>query len=292
MAKDKDPAFLFYSKDWIQGTAELMPEEKGVLIDLLCHQHQEHGLPCQIFRLARIVGLGLSDFEKIWLSLSPRFELRNDRLYNRKLDRVMTERSEKGHKNTIIGKFASLMRAADLSKKHYLLLRSKFNVDEFLSLSTEDATERLTEWFNERLKSIEDGTVNENEIVNEDMKEGAGRKQQKPDELVFPYTGDQFMQIWSVLRNEKKWKKKSTAALQASLQQLGEVSENEAVQMMKNSIAGEWQGLFPTKTNKSYGRQTPTTAEAVDRATSMAAEAIAISRERARQSQNSGTAQS
>ena len=65
MAKEKDPAFLFYSKDWIEGTAELMPDEKGVFVDLLAHQHQKKGLPTDVNRLARLVGLSFEEFEKM-----------------------------------------------------------------------------------------------------------------------------------------------------------------------------------------------------------------------------------
>jgi len=36
----KDPAFLFYSSDWISGTMFLDHEQKGKFIDLLCAQHQ------------------------------------------------------------------------------------------------------------------------------------------------------------------------------------------------------------------------------------------------------------
>jgi uncharacterized protein YdaU (DUF1376 family) len=41
MSKKKDPAFLFYPKDWITGTAFLTKTQKGIYIDLLCLQHQK-----------------------------------------------------------------------------------------------------------------------------------------------------------------------------------------------------------------------------------------------------------
>ena len=36
----KDPAFLFYSSDWLSGTQRMSAEQKGKYIDLLCDQHQ------------------------------------------------------------------------------------------------------------------------------------------------------------------------------------------------------------------------------------------------------------
>lgn len=77
-------------------------------------------------------------------------------------------------------------------------------------------------------------------------------KENKESEiLVFPFNSDLFLQVWEVLKKEKKWKGKSFAALQASLEQLGQYPEDEAIQMMKNTIAGGWQGLFEIKKNNT-----------------------------------------
>jgi len=72
--KTKDPAFLMYSKDWLEGTAEYMPDEKGVYIDLLCHQHQKGSLPCDKIRLARMTGLSVEQFSKIWEIINVHFD--------------------------------------------------------------------------------------------------------------------------------------------------------------------------------------------------------------------------
>lgn len=167
MAKDKkDPAFLFYSKDWLEGTAELLPAEKGVYVDLLCHQHQKGSLPTETFRLARIVGLSHNEFTKIWDGIKSKFEPNGDRLVNRKLSDVMTERLEKGNKNKVIGTFASLLRLGEYTAHEHKFLKASFKVDNFLTETNQSVTERLTEWINQRLKSIE----NANEDVIEDKK--------------------------------------------------------------------------------------------------------------------------
>jgi hypothetical protein len=67
------------------------------------------------------------------------------------------------------------------------------------------------------------------------------------ENLVFPFDSKDFMSVWDVLTKEKKWRKKSVSALQASLEQLSKHTEETAIQMMKNTIAGEWQGLFELK---------------------------------------------
>ena len=77
-----NPAFLWYSKDWLEGTMEMMPDEKGVYADLLSHQHQKGSLPNDTRRLAKMAGLNEKDFLKIWKEISKKFVAFHDRLIN------------------------------------------------------------------------------------------------------------------------------------------------------------------------------------------------------------------
>lgn len=177
----KDPAFLFYSKDWLEGTAEMHPSEKGVYIDLLCHQHQKGDLPASTERLARIVGLPHDSFMQIWGELSKKFEPIDEpngepnatRIANKKLSTVMGERSEKGKRNRISGTFAAVLKKADLSKKQYNEVRSMFKIEEFEHIDTERLTECLTEWLGKCLKSIANGNGNANEDINNNKVESS-----------------------------------------------------------------------------------------------------------------------
>jgi uncharacterized protein YdaU (DUF1376 family) len=162
----KDPAFLFYSKDWISGTSEMLPEEKGIYIDLLCYQHQNGNLPIDTKRLAKIVGIAHDDFIKIWETVSLKFIKEGERLINLKLQSVMTDRAEKGHTNKISGTFASVLRKADLSKKEYNFVRNQFKIEDFKQIDSERLTERLTEWLHECLKSIANADVNEDIVID------------------------------------------------------------------------------------------------------------------------------
>mgnify|MGYP001360618340 CR=1 FL=1 len=47
----KDPAFLFYSSDFISGVQDLTMEERGQYITLLCLQHQKGHLTEKMIRL-------------------------------------------------------------------------------------------------------------------------------------------------------------------------------------------------------------------------------------------------
>ncbi|WP_103072261.1 DUF1376 domain-containing protein [Aquimarina sediminis] len=69
----KDPAVLFYTKDWLEGTVDMFPEEKGVYIDLLSYQHQKGFLPQNTRRLAKITGISEEQFVKIWSEIKHKF---------------------------------------------------------------------------------------------------------------------------------------------------------------------------------------------------------------------------
>jgi len=48
----KDPAFLFYSSDFLSGITDLTMEERGQYITLLCLQHQKGSLSEKTIRLS------------------------------------------------------------------------------------------------------------------------------------------------------------------------------------------------------------------------------------------------
>ena len=169
----KDPAFLFYPKDWLQGTSNLMPEEKGVYIDLLSHQHQNGDLPNDTKRLARMVGLSESEFIKIWEVLKDKFKLNfGKRLVNQKLNEVTNERRSKSATKKITGTFASVIRLSDAPNDIKEKIKNSFNYEDFLETPTNLLTVSLTNWFSDCLKSI----VNANGIVTKDKIEGVGER--------------------------------------------------------------------------------------------------------------------
>lgn len=236
----KDPAFLFYSKDWIEGTAEYMPEEKGVYIDLLCFQHQRGGIPNDIERLAKMVGLSIERFQKIWDVISNHFEPNGepngDRLVNRKLNEVMTERSERSKVNTITGTFASILRQGNFDKKKYNYLKSNFKVENFINIPKENITERLTEWLTECLKSIEDGNEDGNEIN-------------------YSFISLEYKEVFSQWLSFKKARKetyKDQKSIELCFNKLLKLSSNnpsKAKLIVEQSMANNWAGLFELKSS-------------------------------------------
>lgn len=277
--KEKDPAFLFYSKDWLEGTAELLPAEKGVYIDLLCHQHQKGDLPGDTARLARIAGLSHEEFMQIWPGISDKFEAHGNRLVNRKLSEVMTERSERGKKNTVIGTFASLLRTGNFTSAQHQFLKKSFRVDDFLTDSTIPVSDRLTEWIHKRLKSIEDEDGNENEDEDREIG-GVGEREEPPrvsrvttgskpetmdftqpdvegDEIIFPIDTQPMRDLWAKWKRyrwEQYGQRYGMMGEQADLKRLERMTYPEIHSTILTAIANKWKNLYPEHSkNKANG---------------------------------------
>lgn len=83
----KDPAFLFYSADFIVGTSFMTFEEKGAYIHVLCAQHQ-HG-PLSEKKIITLIG------EKLWGQIKEKFKQSKEGLYyNKRLSEEAEKRSK------------------------------------------------------------------------------------------------------------------------------------------------------------------------------------------------------
>lgn len=100
-----------------------------------------------------------------------------------------------------------------------------------------------------------------NTIKERKGKENKGKESKTKEafELIFPFDSEAFKLAWNVLQKEKKWVKKSHAALQASLNKLSKHNEQQAILMIEAAIAGEWQGIH------EINNQIPFTSENVQK---------------------------
>lgn len=247
-----DPAFLMYSKDWLSGTAEYMPDEKGVYIDLLCYQHQNNGLPKDTERLAKMVGLSHESFLKIWQVISKHFIESDNRMVNQKLQKVMNNRAEKSHINTITGTFAGILRLGNYSSRQYKYLRDNFKVSNFINYPKEEITERLTEWIDTCLKSIGNG----NEDVNNYKK--VLEKVLSENSIILPEGFEPLILEWLQYKSEKGQSYKPTGLknlLLTFIEESGSDKE-EAKKMLKYSMSKNYTGLFKDKSNGSNRQNT------------------------------------
>ena len=104
--KSKDPAFLFYSKDYYEGTRMMTPEERACYIDLLIYQHQNGYIPNDTKRLSLYCS-GCSEATLI-ATLEAKFKLYDKGWLNTKLNDVVLDRqnfSSVQSVNGIIGQF-------------------------------------------------------------------------------------------------------------------------------------------------------------------------------------------
>ena len=246
----KDPAFLFYSKDWIEGTAEYMPEEKGVYIDLLCFQHQRGGLPTDTARLAKMVGISEEHFLTIWAVISDNFNRMDNRLVNRKLYQVMNERSTKSKVNTISGTFAGLLRIGKYNKEQYKYLKERFKIDDFTKIEKERLTERITEWITERLQERLKSIGNGNEDVNEDYIVLLNKVIEKNNIKMSPEFKEMVIQ-WLRYKSEKRQSYKEIGLKNFLVKVItdtgGRAAELES--MIIYSTSKNYDGLFKEKQN-------------------------------------------
>ena len=116
----KDPAFLFYSSDFLTGVLDLTMAERGQYITLLCLQHQKGRLS------EKTIGLNLGDVSKDVLA---KFEVDEEGLYyNERLEAEIEKRSQHKEKQRENGKLGGrpkkpeLDNLGEINGKHYLYL--------------------------------------------------------------------------------------------------------------------------------------------------------------------------
>ena len=175
-AKNNDPAFLFYSKDFYEGTRMMLPEERACYIDLMIYQHQHGYIPFDLKRVLMYCnGINEATLEA---TLKAKFIASVEGYINRKLENVILERTEFTNKQSVNGTVGQFYKKAKalLSKKDYIelkeLLSDKTN-NQILELITgKEINKAMLEAMLIALrKHLED--VNEDVIVikDEDVEE-------------------------------------------------------------------------------------------------------------------------
>jgi hypothetical protein len=119
----KDPAFLFYSKDFYEGTRTMLPNERACFIDLLIYQHQHEIIPLDLERVLMYCS-GVSE-ATLQATLQAKFKHTDKGWYNEKLMMVIENRKEftgKQSDNGVVGQFFKKAKQS-LNSKLYLQLR-------------------------------------------------------------------------------------------------------------------------------------------------------------------------
>lgn len=191
----KDPAFLFYPKDWLQGTAKLFHAEKGVYIDLLAHHHQDGFLPIDVKRLAKICGITQVEFEEIWTVLKDKFYEEGGKLFNKKLLTVTSERTEHGEMKGIIGTFGQMMKVLNCPEERKIAIRKRFNYQEFTGIPKHLVSICLSTWLSNCLTDTQANVADAIAIAIGDI--NTINKEGVPGETINP-------EMWTEILNRIK----------------------------------------------------------------------------------------
>ena len=77
--------------------------------------------------------------------------------------------------------------------------------------------------------------------------------------------GRRFQEVWETLLRQPGWADKTADALDECLRDLNAVTEDEAVEMMRNSIKNGWKGLFPLERRSTEPDEIESAIAAADR---------------------------
>lgn len=192
----KDPALLFYTKDFITGTQHLSAAEVGAYIRLLCYAHQHHGtIPAEPEKLMRITGIiDTTQWQNIWTEVGKKFnQMVNhsvngsvEHLVNHSANHLVNERltneieKRKNHrpKKQASACLAGLISAhKTLTREQIQTIKTAFKINDFIKINDEsEMKKQIHTWFknlvNQMVNNIANANVNILSI--EDKKGGAG----------------------------------------------------------------------------------------------------------------------
>lgn len=164
----KDPAFLFYSTDFYEGTRTMLPEERACYVDLMIYQHQRGPIPNDLKRVLLYCN-GISE-ATLKATLQAKFKLTDKGWLNMKLQEVIEQRQEYSEKQSINGTIGQFW------KKAKAILKDKDYTNLYKSLSKKDKKElyetiKDMEVSEATLKAMLKATLKHLEIENENENE-------------------------------------------------------------------------------------------------------------------------
>lgn len=258
----KDPAFLFYSKDFYEGTRMMLPEERACLIDLMIYQHQNGIIPNDPRRL--VLYCSGVDEATLITTLKAKFKLTDKGWVNNKMEEVLTCRKEFADKQSINGQVGQFFKKAKkvLKSKQYNQLRdylTQFSNNEKLQIIEKNEAMHkgnLEAMLEAMLKHLANAIANAN--VNEDIEKGVqGEKQIK-----LPFESENFKTFWNNWKEYKKvehsFKYKSEQSEQSaliSLSKLAAGNEEVAIKIIMQSMEHGWKGFFELKNYSTNGNK-------------------------------------
>jgi hypothetical protein len=257
----KDPAFLFYSSDFLSGVQDLTMDERGQYITLLCLQHQKGHLTEKMIRLC--CGNATADV------LAKFQQDENGLFFNERLEIEVGKRKAHAEKQRT--------RAIDGWKK-----RKNQNCDT-------DATAYTTAY------ATAMPLVNRNENENENIVEDANEKKTTRKKFVKPQENDVYNLMGELNAAGKNFMSEDKLVnfartfidhYEANGWIVGKASMKNWQSTVRNWMRREWDKI---KNQKTYGKQSNSTADSINKAEQLFRDAVAISNARDAARQDSTT---
>lgn len=213
----KDPAVLFYTSDFLTGTLTMSDEQIGKYIKLLCFQHQKG-----ILSEKDMMNICKTYDEEIWAKFV---------------------KCEEGYYNKRMREEADKRRAYSESRRNNKLKIKKAEHMTNISSSYEEHMENENEIVNEH--------INKDIIINKEKTQKI-----KIDKEPLVFISPDWESLWQGWADYKKTEHrdgyKSAKTEQVAINKLVEMSGGDlrkAQEIVKQSIANRWKGLFTIKQN-------------------------------------------
>ena len=137
------PAFSFYAKDFLTGTAAMSLAEVGAYVKLLAYQWDAGAVPFLNRDRARILGCSVTQERNVWARISDKFELVEHAYQNERLEterRKQAERRERLADNGRLGGRPVKLEVKQTETNSFPVAKPNENLDERLPSSSSSSS--------------------------------------------------------------------------------------------------------------------------------------------------------
>ena len=250
----KDPAFLFYSNDWVAGTVDMSFEEKGAYIELLALQHLKKGSFTEAQARKR---LGEA-YERVWPELSDKFETEEiegaTHYYNERLREEVDKRANYTKSRRANLKTKKTENHMDEQSDSHMQSHMDDHKEEqesphmgahmVLHMGSHMGNENENVDVNKLGSGV--GGVGEGGSVDPPPSKKSSPKTFDPKQAELPFDGPEFRVAWVdwCQHRRESGKPLKPTMTKGQLEKLGQMSVQRAIAVLRNSTANGYQGLY------------------------------------------------
>lgn len=110
MAPQKSPAFQFYPKDFMAGTATMSLQEVGAYMRLLCYAWDAGSVPTDPKERSRICACSRAQERELWKKVGTKFSLQNDVYLNERMEEERQKQADYRRRQSDKGKASATVR--------------------------------------------------------------------------------------------------------------------------------------------------------------------------------------